>query len=217
MYELDKNIFNMHMALFFAENADVPVFKVAQKLQDDFKQIFPGDPEMLPLPADAPKEIPRCTFKNDRNTTMTIALNRMDFDGGFKVGTDWKNYITIILLNFLRTCSQFGIAVVRLGVVVKAKDDGSTIAELNRKVSIDGFDESEEKSVFYVSKKSVDDILFNVVTNLIYNEKSVDASEVVSIDVNTDISNNLPSEVDKQIEVVQLMIDEVEGKLKNVF
>ncbi|MGN0352378.1 MAG: hypothetical protein ACI4ES_12060 [Roseburia sp.] len=217
MYELDKNVFAMHMALFFEDQTEVPVLKVALKLQEEFKILFPSEPEIVPIPIDAPKEIPRCTFRNDRNASMTLALNRIDFDGGFKVGNDWKNNITIILLNFLKICKQFDIKVNRIGVIVQASGSDDVISELNSKVRIDGFGESEEKNISFVIKKQKENILLNIITNIIYNKKNSDNSKVVSIDANTDISNELPDDINGKMDIIQLIIDEIEGKLKNVF
>ena len=163
MYELDKNIFSMHMALFFEDGTDVPILKVALKLQEEFKIVFPKEPEIVPLPSDAPKEIPRCTFKNDRNATLSLSLNRIDFNGGFKAGIDWKNQINIIFYNLLKICEKFDIKVVRIGVVVQALGDDNIIDELNDRVSIEGFAESEEKNVSFVMKKQVLGILLNVI------------------------------------------------------
>lgn len=217
MYELDKNIFAMHMALFFEDGTEVPILKVALRLQEEFKIVFPQEPDIVPLPSDAPKEIPRCTFKNDRNATLSLSLNRIDFNGGFKAGIDWKNQINIIFFNLFRICEQFDIKVVRIGVVVQALGDDDIICELNTRVSIDGFAESEEKNVSFVMKKQVDEILLNVITNIIYNKKNEDNSKVISVDVNTDICNTLPSDGNEKMNIVQIIIDEIEGKLKNVF
>ena len=217
MYELDKNIFAMHMAVFFEDGTEVPVLKFATKLQEEFRIMFPKEPEIVPLPDDAPKEIPRCTFRNDRNATVTLALNRMDFNGGFKIGTDWKNHINAILLNFIKICASFDIKVVRIGVVVQALCNDDVIEELNQRVAIDDFGESEEKNISFVKKKEFGDILINIITSIAYNKKNINNSRVVSVDSNTDISNKLPSETNQKMEIVQIIIDEIEGKLKNVF
>ena len=217
MYELDKNIFAMHMAVFFEDGTEVPVLKFATKLQEEFRILFPNEPEIVPLPGDAPKEIPRCTFRNDRNATVTLALNRMDFNGGFKIGVDWKNHINAILLNFIKICVSLDVKVVRMGVVVQALCNDDVIEELNKRVAIDGFGESEEKNISFVKKKEFGDILINIITSIAYNKKNLNNSRVVSVDSNTDISSKLPSDTNQKMEIVQIIIDEIEGKLKNVF
>ena len=217
MYELDKNVFAIHMALFFADGVEVPVLKIALKLQEEFKIMFPSEPNIMPLPIDAPKEIPRCTFRNENGASITVALSRMDFDAGIKVNTDWKNHISAVLLNFMRICETLDIRIIRAGVVVQALGDDRIIGELNSRVNIEGFEESEEKNISFVKKKQIEDILLNVVTNIVYNRKNTDASKVVSVDANTDMSNELPDGIVNKMHIIELIIDEIEGKLKNVF
>lgn len=217
MYNLDKNIFNLHMALFFNEDTVFPVLNVALKLQEDFRMMFPNEPEIVPLPIDAPKEIPRCIFRNEKDSSITVSQCRIDFDAGIKVNTDWRNHIQVVLLNFLRMCEMFDIRVERVGVVVQAYGNDDIISELNTKVNIVEFKESEEKNMSYVIKKKVDNILLNIITNVIYNTKNNDASKVVSVDVNTDVSNELPDGISDKLRIIQMMIDEIEGKLENVF
>jgi hypothetical protein len=54
--------------------------KILGNLSAKFSSVFDGDPVSLPMPADAPVEIPRIILKSsDNKTKFEAALNRMNF------------------------------------------------------------------------------------------------------------------------------------------
>jgi len=54
--------------------------KVANAINDNLSSLFDSDPVMLPLPEDAPAELPRIRMSSkDKRYSLSIALNRIDF------------------------------------------------------------------------------------------------------------------------------------------
>jgi hypothetical protein len=54
--------------------------KVANAINDNLSYLFDSDPIILPLPEDAPPEIPRIQmFSKDKRYSLSIASNRIDF------------------------------------------------------------------------------------------------------------------------------------------
>lgn len=54
--------------------------KVANTINDNLSSLFDSDPVMLPLPEDAPSELPRIQMSSkDKRYSLSIALKRIDF------------------------------------------------------------------------------------------------------------------------------------------
>lgn len=99
--------------------------------------LFDGEPIILPLPNDAPPEIPRIILKNKEQTyTLQITTNRIDFIYEDKSADSKKNTLTELqtqylshLSNITKTLiSEIGSKVSRLGFipVLQYKIDNAT-------------------------------------------------------------------------------------------
>ncbi len=101
IFSRDFNILSLQFSIFtpallFSSN------KILGNLMSKFSDIFDGDPTVLPLPKDAPVEIPRLTLPSyDKNIKLEIALSRANM---FKYRKE--DDIVIDEKSFLKICSD---------------------------------------------------------------------------------------------------------------
>jgi hypothetical protein len=78
--------------------------KVANAINDNLSYLFDSDPIILPLPEDAPPEIPRIQmFSKDKRYSLSIASNRIDFifqykeedEKSFSISGFFEKFLTI--------------------------------------------------------------------------------------------------------------------------
>lgn len=217
--DLEKKIIKVHVAAFFNDGAEVPIMKMMMTIKELFANMFPQDPQILPLPSETPAEAPRCIFqKQDKTANLSFSLVRIDFDGSFKEGGPWKNHIEVIAYTFISLCITLGVGVKRLGVVVQALTDESIDKELSEKVSLQDFKNSDEKSMSWMRHDfEPNDLQVNINTALQVNRINPDFNGILTIDANTHVNSKLPQDIKKLSEVIDMLISKIEGKLHDVF
>ena len=100
---------------------------LAQMIIKSTDNIFDGPPTILPIPDDAPQEIPRIILKNGANTlTCNVCINRIDFlfreskafNEGMCLPEFWSDYSKTI--NNFTNCikKDLDTSITRLGFVV---------------------------------------------------------------------------------------------------
>lgn len=214
---LNENVIKVHIAVFFEKSPDA--FKLALALKETFSTMFPNDPQMIPLPPEAPADAPRCVFQNaEGSANLTFGLNRMDLDNSLKVGSPWRNHIEVIELAFIAICKACEIKIKRLGIVVQTLADDILIQNVNGKININNFSESDEKNIAWVVHEKVHDSLeFNVNTNIQINYKNPESNGILTFDVNTSVNSHLPQEETGLVKIIGLLLDRIEEKMKDVF
>ncbi|GEM_PF-3673882 len=215
---MDK-INRVHIAVFFDEETKISSLDLASAIRKAFITVFPDEPQMIPLPVEAPKEVPRCIFqKKDGDASITFGLSRMDYDAGIKENTDWKNHIEVVAYSFMLICKGMGIQIARVGFVTQARMDEEAIIAFNNTVNIPGFATSDEKSLAWVEHERLcDDINVNVNSQVKYNIADENMNGVVLIDVNTHKDSVFPKEIDNMIPIIKGLLSKTEGRLKNAF
>lgn len=216
---LIDRINRVHIAVFFDEGTTVSSLDLATAIRKSFITVFPEEPQLIPLPVEAPKEVPRCIFqKKDGDASITFGLSRLDYDAGIKEKTDWKNHIEIVAYSFMAICQAVGIQVARIGFVIQTSMDEETIKMFNGTVNVSGFSASDEKSLSWVvHEKLCDDINVNINSQVRYNINDVNERGIVSIDVNTHKDSIFPKKLDDTVPIIQGALSKIEGRLKNVF
>ena len=64
---LGVNLYKIQMMYFFKENSDFKAFELIVRLYHQFKDIFiNSEPQSLPIPDDAPDDVPRCIWNDNR-------------------------------------------------------------------------------------------------------------------------------------------------------
>lgn len=220
--DIDKREINVQVALFFEQKPNIPIIKLAGCLQDEYKVMFENEPQIIPLPPDAPADAPRCIFeKSGGAARLIVSLARMDFFATLKDGSGWKNYMEVIAYTLLKICDKFSIKVVRVGLIVESVIDKEFEKNLIDKVNIEEYHESDEKSISWASHKKIlnDSININIMHNIrinysIQNERP-EYVGFLAIDANTNINMKLYKLETPIIKVVDTLLDEIEEKFTN--
>jgi hypothetical protein len=77
---MNKEIISAQLVIYSPGIVITNKLKVANAINDNLSNLFDSDPIILPLPEDAPPEIPRIQmFSKDKKYVLSIALNRIDF------------------------------------------------------------------------------------------------------------------------------------------
>ena len=213
----DRDVFRVHLAVFFDNETKVPVLKLASTIKDIFINMFPNEPQILPLPPDAPNDAPRCIFQMEgKDVSLNFSLVRMDYDAGLVDGTQWKNHIEVIANSFINICKICDIDIKRIGIVAQVRNAKEAIEYLNKKVVIDEFVKSDEKNISWVSHKKINSNLgINIFITLRFNENELQNTDVSIIDVNTDVTSELQK--DNLIRVMSILTSQIGERIENVF
>lgn len=215
--ELEKNVIKVHIAVFFNENPDA--FKLALALRETFSTMFPNGPQMIPLPPEAPADAPRCVFQNEvGSANLTFGLSRMDLDNSLNAGSPWRNHVEVIEMAFVSICKACNIEIKRLGIVVQSRIEEELIQKTNEKVSVPDFKQSEEKNIAWVIHENVNDFLkLNINTNVQIHTNNPEIKGTLTLDVNTSIDSILSQNESELLNLISVMLNKIEEKMKNVF
>lgn len=215
MSSLENNIFSIKVALFFDDGCKFKALKLATEIQEIYSVMFPDDPQIFQLPDDAPPEIPRCIFsKSNGSATLTFNNVRLDFNGIIKDGSLWRDNMGNILNSLVYICNKINIKLKRVGLIIETKMDGGIDELLQQYISINEFNESEEKTISWVSKRKAEDVNINVVVCL---QKFLPVSELknkIIVDVNTDI--NKATDGNKILDISDKLLNIIGEKMKDV-
>lgn len=83
------NIYKVQMAYFFREKSTIRTFELISSLYTQFKNIFKTEPQSLPIPDEAPMDLPRCVW-NDINTSLAFNKVRLDFTFNIPSKLNWE-------------------------------------------------------------------------------------------------------------------------------
>ena len=213
----NKDVFRVHVAVFFDDESNVQILKLASAVKDTFASIFPNEPQVLPLPTEAPKDAVRCVFQKEGvDVGLNFSLTRMDYDAGIIDGTQWKNHVEVVAYSFANICKMCQIGIKRIGIVVHARNGKEFIDELNKKIGIEEFVESDEKNISWVTHEKIDaNLSINVFITLRFNENDPQGNNINIIDVNT---NEVSVLKEKNLTyVIGIITSKIEERINNVF
>lgn len=107
---------NIHIALFFSSSANFKPLKLASSLDEKMQSLFDVEPMILPIPADAPAELPRISINKDGIGSIGVSFVRADLS--LEQGED--SCLEDVLLNirtFIDCIMESGAQVARVGFV----------------------------------------------------------------------------------------------------
>ena len=215
---VSKTVFGVQVAFFFADGSNISILKIASAIQEVFKAMFPTDPQILPLPQDAPPEVPRCIFqKPDGSATLTVSLIRMDFNAGIKADASWKNFHEVVAYAFMKICRELNITVKRIGLIIQANAAQELDDEINNLVSKEDFAKSTEKSISWVNQENINNgLTVNIVNNIQINHNNIEMPNIITIDVNTHNDTPLKNDYKEMINIIDFLLSKIEGRLEDV-
>ncbi|MER1958862.1 MAG: hypothetical protein ABS942_15875 [Solibacillus sp.] len=165
-----EKLIHVQLAMFFETPENRPD-KLANKIEDVVKDVFDQMPNIIPLPSEAPPEIPRVIMQSsDGVFTCNIGSNRVDFIGNF---ANFDGEIDSIFDEFLIKAYQFLEAVfeskrvIRFGLVGQYffQEDDLTEKLKNKyfKTDIGQFDELNLK---FNKRFNFEDLKFNDIIDI---------------------------------------------------
>ena len=86
------NIYKVQMAYFFREKSEIRAFGLISSLYNQLKDVFKTEPQSIPIPDDAPADVPRCVW-NDINTSLTFNKLRLDFSFNIPSKYNWEQLL----------------------------------------------------------------------------------------------------------------------------
>lgn len=167
-----EKLVQVQMALFFETLENRPD-KIANKIEDAIENVFDQMPNIIPLPSDAPPEIPRVVMNSsDRIFTCNISKLRADFIGNF---SNLEDEIDVTIDNFLDTASKFLKAVInvkriiRFGLVGQYFFEEQNLTEkLKHKYFRPDIGDFDELNLKFNKRFEFDGIQFNDVVDIIH-------------------------------------------------
>lgn len=225
--KLEFKVLNIQTALFIKslDIRGVNKTKIPTEINETTDSLFDGETAILPLPPDAPPEIPRIILKSeDEIYTCNIAQNRVDFFFNEKeaVLKSLEDIIDVYLDHEKKINSYFkeqqNISINRIGFIVKlvAGLDKNANKYLRDAFIRNGLlEDPYELSFRYLKRDKIDKLDVNVLINLsvlkLKDDFENDRNLLLQIDINT---------IPERVEEYNLSIDDknkfIEEALKRI-
>ena len=161
----DVNIYKVQMAYFFKENNEVRAFGLISSLYNQLKDFFRTEPQSIPIPEDAPADVPRCIW-NDVNTTLTFNKLRLDFSFNIPSKDKWDNLLNIFNDRITNAFNECEVMTDRVGLVAELMSMDNIHGIINEHVNIEKFKVANEANISWL--ENIDS--YNVWTYIFINE-----------------------------------------------
>lgn len=129
-------LLSSQIALFLAAGADFRILAVANAVGSAFSQLFQAEPSLVPLPADAPGEIPRVLLQQPGVGSLAVGTLRADLTLEWKAGDEheWQGLVVRRAVELAGVFETLGMSITRLGLVlVYDLADGISLEEIRRR------------------------------------------------------------------------------------
>ena len=176
MNSLSVVICKVRMVYFFKENSDFKTFGLINSLYNQFKDIFTTEPQSLPIPNDAPMDVPRCIW-NDVNTNLTFNRNMLDFSFNIPTNADWHKKFTDFNKKISNGLLEQRISIDRVGLVSELIPLDDLHDVLKKYVSISQFNIAREANLSWLEYEDK----YNIWTYFIINESQNENKVVFDI------------------------------------
>ena len=159
------NIYKVQMAYFFREKSEIRAFGLISSLYNQLKDVFKTEPQSIPIPDDAPDDVPRCVW-NDVNTSLTFNKLRLDFSFNIPSRFNWEQLLVRFNDKITNAFDECDVFIDRVGLVSELMSFDNLHNLLNEYVKIDKFNGASEVNMSWL--ENID--LYNVWTYIIINE-----------------------------------------------
>ena len=159
------NIYKVQMAYFFREKSEIRAFGLISSLYNQLKDVFKTEPQSIPIPDDAPDDVPRCVW-NDVNTSLTFNKLRLDFSFNIPSRFNWEHLLVRFNDKITNAFDECDVIIDRVGLVSELMSFDNLHNLLNEYVKIDKFNGASEVNMSWL--ENID--LYNVWTYIIINE-----------------------------------------------
>lgn len=159
------NIYKVQMAYFFKEKSEIRAFGLISSLYNQLKDVFKTEPQSIPIPDDAPADVPRCIW-NDINTSLTFNKLRLDFSFNIPSKYNWEQLLHGFNDKITKAFDGCEVIIDRVGLVSELMSIDNLHNILNEFVNIEKFNGSSEANISWL--ENIDS--YNVWTYIIINE-----------------------------------------------
>ena len=159
------NIYKVQMAYFFKEKSEIRAFGLISSLYNQLKDVFKTEPQSIPIPDDAPADVPRCVW-NDINTSLTFNKLRLDFSFNIPSKYNWEQLLHEFNDKITKAFDGCEVIIDRVGLISELMSIDNLHNILNEFVNIEKFNGSSEANISWLEK--IDS--YNVWTYIIINE-----------------------------------------------
>ncbi len=172
------NIYKVQMAYFFKEKSEIRAFGLISSLYNQLKDVFRTEPQSIPIPDDAPGDVPRCVW-NDVNTSLTFSKIRLNFTFNIPSKFNWQELFVKFNEKIMFAIEECDIVIDRVGLVAEIMSSDNLHDLLKEYISIEKFNNAKEANISWVENIQ----LYNVWTYFLINE-SRDENKIV-FDINS--------------------------------
>lgn len=145
------NIYKVQMAYFFRENNEIRAFGLISSLYNQLKEVFRTEPQSLPIPNDAPSDVPRCIW-NDVNTTLTFSKIRLDFTFNIPTKYNWEDLFDSFNEKIMIAIDDCDIVIDRVGLIAEVMSADNLHNLLKKHITIDEFNAAKEANISWLEK-----------------------------------------------------------------
>nr|WP_305136991.1 hypothetical protein [uncultured Schaedlerella sp.] len=203
------NIYKVQMAYFFREKSEIRAFGLISSLYNQLKDVFKTEPQSIPIPDDAPDDVPRCVW-NDVNTSLTFNKLRLDFSFNIPSRFNWEHLLVRFNDKITNAFDECDVIIDRVGLVSELMSFDNLHNLLNEYVKIDKFNGASEVNMSWL--ENID--LYNVWTYIIINE-SKNENKII-FDINSLPDSKLSEQGVLGKEAISRCAEKLKGKMLNV-
>ena len=203
------NIYKVQMAYFFREKSEIRAFGLISSLYNQLKDVFKTEPQSIPIPDDAPDDVPRCVW-NDVNTSLTFNKLRLDFSFNIPSRFNWEQLLVRFNDKITNAFDECDVIIDRVGLVSELMSFDNLHNLLNEYVKIDKFNGASEVNMSWL--EIID--LYNVWTYIIINE-SKNENKII-FDINSLPDSKLSEQGVLGKEAISRCAEKLKGKMLNV-
>ena len=203
------NIYKVQMTYFFREKSEIRAFGLISSLYNQLKDVFKTEPQSIPIPDDAPDDVPRCVW-NDVNTSLTFNKLRLDFSFNIPSRHNWEQLLVMFNDKITNAFDECDVIIDRVGLVSELMSFDNLHNLLNEYVKIDKFNGASEVNMSWL--ENID--LYNVWTYIIINE-SKNENKII-FDINSLPDSKLSEQGVLGKEAISRCAEKLKGKMLNV-
>ena len=178
-------------------------------MYNQLKDVFKTEPQSIPIPDDAPADVPRCVW-NDINTSLTFNKLRLDFSFNIPSRFNWEQLLVRFNDKITNAFDECDVIIDRVGLVSELMSFDNLHNLLNEYVKIDKFNGASEVNMSWL--ENID--LYNVWTYIIINE-SKNENKII-FDINSLPDSKLSEQGVLGKEAISRCAEKLKGKMLNV-
>lgn len=197
------------MAYFFKEKSEIRAFGLISSLYNQLKDVFRTEPQSIPIPDDAPADVPRCVW-NDINTSLTFNKLRLDFSFNVPSKHNWEQLLHEFNDKITKAFDGCEVTIDRVGLVSELMSIDNLHDILNEFVNIEKFNGASETNISWL--ENIDS--YNVWTYIIINE--LKSENKIIFDINSLPDCKLSEQGVLAKDAMNKCAEKLKGKMLNV-